>query len=467
MTNNIPSEILNELQGYLSQINHTPLAFVHSYGCQQNVADGERTRGLLEDIGYTMTDNREKADLILLGTCAVRGSAEEKLYSVLGGIKRLKREEPSRIVIVSGCMAQEEQTSEYIRTHYPYVDIVFGTSSLNRLPFLLLEHFRGAKFTCDTREYTEDGQFQEMYEAITPSRENAFQAGVPIMFGCNNFCTYCIVPYVRGRERSRTPQAILDEVRSLVDAGYKEIMLLGQNVNSYGHDLQSPISFAELLQRVEEIHGDFVIRFLSSHPKDATPELLDTILQSKKIGRHLHLPVQCGSNTILNAMNRKYTVADYLKSVDYLRTRDPDFSLSTDLIVGFPNESNDDFEGTLNLVRYVQYDNLYTYIYSKRTGTRAALMDDKISDTEKRERMGRLLDMQKEIASEHYKRFKGRQMRVLLEKSAKREGYLLGHDFANIVVEVPAPPNLIGQFVSITVTETHNWAVEGVICPSP
>ncbi len=454
--------ISNEMKQALQQyIPPESKAYVHSFGCQQNVADGERIRGLLEEMGYTMTDAQDEADLILMNTCAVRGSAEERLYSILGGVKHLKREKPSLTIVLCGCMASEAHTIDYVRAHYPYVDIVFGTAALNRFPALLLDHFRGRKFSGDTSEYTVGGEFQEMYESILPSRESTFRAGVPIMFGCNNFCTYCIVPYVRGRERSRKPEQILAEVRDLVQKGYKEIMLLGQNVNSYGKDLETPLSFASLLKMVDEIPGDFVIRFLSSHPKDATPELLDTILNGKKIGRHLHLPVQSGSDTILRAMNRRYTAEDYQKIVDYLRDRDPDFSLTTDLIVGFPNETESDFQQTLDLVERVRYDNLYTFIYSKRRGTKAAEMDDPITDAEKRERMGRLLEMQKEIASENYKRFLGRTMRVLVEKKSKREGYLLGKDFANIVVEFPGAIDRIGEFVNVRITKSHNWAVEG------
>ena len=344
-----------------------------------------------------------------------------------------------------------------MRKHYPFVDIVFGTASLSRFPQLLLDHLEGVKFACDT------GEYDAMYEGIVPSREHPFKAAVPVMFGCNNFCTYCIVPYVRGRERSRRPEQILQEVRELVRDGYREIMLLGQNVNSYGKDLPEPITFAQLLRQVEAIPGDFVIRFLSSHPKDATPELLDTILDSRKIGRHLHLPVQCGSNRILKAMNRRYTVEKYLETVDYLRQRDPDFSLTTDLIVGFPNESEEDFQGTLDLVQQVQYDNLYTFIYSKRRGTKAAEIEDKTPDAEKRQRMERLLKLQREVATAHYQRFLGRTLRVLVEGESKREGFLMGKDLAFIIVEFPGDPSLIGQFVSVRVTQTRNWAVEGVL----
>lgn len=455
----VTKELRSRIQSYLFAAQEIAHAYVHSFGCQLNVSDGERIRGLLETLGYTLTDSPEDADLILFNTCAVRESAEEHVYGMLGNVKKYKVANPNLILVLCGCMASEEHTAEFVRTHYPFVDIVFGTASLSRFPQLLLAHLEGKKFVYDT------GEYDTMYEGIVPSREHSFKAAVPVMFGCNNFCTYCIVPYVRGRERSRRPEQILEEVRSLVQSGYKEIMLLGQNVNSYGKDLKEPSSFAQLLQKIDAIPGSFVIRFLSSHPKDATQELLDTILNSKKIGHHLHLPVQCGSDAILHAMNRRYTVAQYLKIVDYLRQHDPDFSLTTDLIVGFPNESEEDFQGTLDLVRRVRYDNIYTFIYSKRRGTKAAEMDDCISDREKRQRMERLLALQREVATKHYTRFLGRTLHILVEGESKRKGYLIGKDRAFIIAEFPGDPSLIGTFVDVQVTKTRNWAVEGVLMP--
>ena len=443
------------LQPYLFAERDTVYACVHSFGCQLNVSDGERIRGMLTELGYTMTDSYEKADLILFNTCAVRESAEDRVYGMLGNIKKYKKTNPNLILVLCGCMASEEHTAEFVRSHYPYVDIVFGTASLSRFPGLLLEHFQGKKFACDT------GEYDAMYEGIVPSREHPFKASVPIMFGCNNFCTYCIVPYVRGRERSRDPEQILREVRQLVADGYKEIMLLGQNVNSYGKDLEQPLTFAQLLQKINDIPGEFVIRFRSPRPKEATPELLDTILQCSKVGHHLHLPVQSGSNDVLRRMNRKYTVEKYMESVNYLRRRDPDFSLTTDLIVGFPDETEEDFQGTLDLVQRVQYDNIYTFIYSKRRGTKAAEMEDHTTDAEKRDRMERLLSLQREIASEHNKRFIGRTLRVLVDGESKRPGRLVGKDNAFIIVEFPGDPSLIGTFQNVRITEARNWAVLG------
>ncbi len=459
---NIQNQQLSEetfrwLRTCLSASGREMRAHVHSFGCQLNVADGERIRGMLEHMGYVLTDSYADADLILFNTCAVRESAEERVYGILGNVKQYKKKNPHLVLVLCGCMASEAHTAEFVRSHYPFVDIVFGTGSLSRFPQLLKEHFQGQTFACDT------GEYDSMYDGVVPSREHPFKASVPIMFGCNNFCTYCIVPYVRGRERSRQPEQILSEVRQLVQDGYREIMLLGQNVNSYGKDLDTPVSFAQLLRQIDEIPGEFVVRFMSSHPKDATPELLDVILNGKKVGKHLHLPVQSGSDRILHAMNRRYTVAQYLEIVDYLRQRDPDFSLTTDLIVGFPNESPEDFQGTLELIKRVQYDNIYTFIYSKRRGTKAAEMEDVTPDAEKRQRMEQLLTLQREIAAAHNQRFVGRTLRVLVDGKSKREGYLIGKDSAFIIVEFPGEEALIGKFVDVHITTARNWAVEGVI----
>jgi tRNA-2-methylthio-N6-dimethylallyladenosine synthase len=282
------------------------------------------------------------------------------------------------------------------------------------------------------------------------------------MFGCNNFCTYCIVPYVRGRERSRKADDIISEVKQLVSDGYKEIMLLGQNVNSYGNDLECGISFPQLLRKLNEIDGDFIIRFMSSHPKDATKELLDAIIECEKVAKHLHLPVQSGSDEILSAMNRRYTAEKYLETVEYLRAYDKDFSFTTDIIVGFPNESAEDFEKTLELIKKVKYDNIYSFIYSKRTGTKAAEIDDRISDDEKSARMRKLLEIQREITTESYKRFIGKTLRVLVDgESRKKQGYLTGKSNEFIIVEFEGESSLIGSFVDVEITDAMNWAVTG------
>lgn len=455
MTDNksIICEIKNILGG-----KGTVRAYVRSFGCQLNVSDGEKIKGLLKEIGYDFTENENEADLIILNTCAVRENAEDRVLGIVGSMKKLKEANPELIIGISGCMTAQEHVAEKIKKSYPQVDFVLGTSAINSLPSLLLGSLRGVRFAADTKEY------DDFSAAVQQVRESTFKASVPIMFGCNNFCTYCIVPYVRGRERSRRPEDIISEVTQLVSSGYKEIMLLGQNVNSYGNDLGGEITFPELLRRINAIEGDFVIRFMSSHPKDASKELLDVILECGKVAKHLHLPVQSGSNEILGKMNRRYTVEKYLEIVDYLRERDAEFSLTTDIIVGFPNESEEDFLGTLELMKRVKYDNIYSFIYSRRSGTKAAEMEDVTSEEEKGSRMRRLLELQREISAEHYQRFVGRKMRVLVEeKSKKREGFLTGKSNEFIIAEFAGGSPLIGQFVEIEVTEAKNWAVIGRI----
>lgn len=437
--------------------NEKPKACVVTYGCQQNVADSEKIKGMLELMGYDFTDNRLEAKLIIFNTCAVREHAEDRVFGNVGALKSYKRENHDVVIALCGCMMQQQHIADKIKKSFPFVDLVFGTHVVHKLPELLYRALTGKKRVFDITDT--DGIIAE---GIPVRRDNDAKAWLPIMYGCNNFCTYCIVPYVRGRERSRQPEVILREVQHLIQDGYKEIMLLGQNVNSYGKDLEQPISFAELLRKINAMEGEFVIRFMSSHPKDATPELLDTILSCEKVGQHLHLPVQCGSDAILSAMNRRYTVEQYLNIVDYLRERRPDFSLTSDLIVGFPNESEADFQGTLDLIQRVQYDNLYTFIYSKRSGTKAANMPDATSDAEKRQRMERLLTLQREIATKNYKRFLGRTMRVLVEGDSKRgDGWLFGKSNEAIIVEFMGDRSLIGTFVSVQITESKNWAVSG------
>lgn len=433
-----------------------PLAFVRSFGCQLNTSDGEKIKGLLRKMGYGFTEDEAQADLIILNTCAVRENAEDRVFGIVGSMKKLKELRPDLIIGIAGCMTAQSHIAEKIKKSYPQVDFVLGTSAINGLPRLLLDCLNGAKFSADIAEYDD---FSAEAEQV---RESSFKASVPIMFGCNNFCTYCIVPYVRGRERSRRPEDIISEVEGLVRSGYKEIMLLGQNVNSYGSDLGGEMSFPQLLRRLNAIDGDFWIRFMSSHPKDASVELIDAIFDCDKVAKHLHLPVQSGSDEILRRMNRRYTAEKYLGIVDEIRRRDPDFSLTTDIIVGFPDEAEEDFAATLAIMERVKYDNIYSFIYSKRTGTKAAEMPDAVSEEEKGARMRRLLELQREISTEHYKRFIGRRMRVLADDvSKKRKGYVSGKSSEFIIVEFEGDSSLIGQFVDVEITEAMNWAVRG------
>lgn len=434
-------------------------AYVRSFGCQLNISDGEKIKGLLMQAGYNFTDDEAKADLIILNTCAVRENAEDRVFGIVGSMKKLKEIKPSLIIGISGCMTAQEHIAEKIKKSYPQVDFVVGTSAISSIPKLLLDCLNGQKFGVDIAEYDD---FSEVTEQV---RESKFKASVPIMFGCNNFCTYCIVPYVRGRERSRKSEDIVAEVKSLVQSGYKEIMLLGQNVNSYGNDFGEVNAFPKLLRELNKIEGDFIIRFMSSHPKDASKELIDTIFECDKITKHLHLPLQSGSSDVLQRMNRRYTTEKYLEIVNYIRSKDHEFSLTTDLIVGFPNESDDDFNATLDIMRQVKYDNIYSFIYSKRTGTKAAEMPDVTSDEVKSQRMRKLLEVQREISSENYKRFIGKKMRVLVDDvSKKREGYVSGKSNEFIIVEFEGDKSLIGQFVDVEITDSMNWAVVGRKC---
>ena len=448
--------VISEINGLLG--SNTRRAYVRSFGCQLNVSDGEKIQGLLKKMGYSFTEDEQEADLIILNTCAVRENAEDRVYGIVGSMKKLKELKPSLIIGIAGCMTAQSHVAEKIKKSYPQVDFVMGTSAISALPELLLDTLKGAGFSADITEY------DDFSEAVEQVRGSSFKASVPIMFGCNNFCTYCIVPYVRGRERSRRPEDIISEVRQLVSDGYKEIMLLGQNVNSYGRDLGGDISFPQLLRELNRIDGDFWIRFMSSHPKDASRELIDAIFDCEKVAKHLHLPVQSGSSEVLARMNRRYTIEDYLEIVDYIRNRDSDFSLTTDLIVGFPDETDEDFRATLDVVKNVQYDNLYSFIYSKRSGTKAAEMPDSTSEEEKGRRMRELLEVQREVSTEHYKRFIGRTMRVLADDvSKKKEGWLTGKSSEFIIVEFEGASSLIGQFVDVEITGAMNWAVTGKI----
>ena len=453
-----PEVCIKEVGNWIASYPEQPLAYLHSFGCQLNVADGEKLSGILKQMGYGFTDDVTKASLILYNTCAVRENAEDRVFGTLGSIKKLKQENPALIICVTGCMTAQKQVADKIKKSYRYVDIVLGSSAVSRLAQMLYAHIHGLKYAQDIETYI------DIPEDLEPLRESTFKAAVPIMYGCNNFCTYCIVPYVRGRERSRQPEKIIDEVRKLIQDGYKEIMLLGQNVNSYGKDLEHPVSFPELLREIDKISGEYWIRFMSSHPKDASPELMDALLECEHLAKHLHLPVQSGSNEMLRRMNRRYTVEKYLSQVAYIRSKDPDFSLTTDLIVGFPDESEEDFQATLDIIKKVRYDNMYSFIYSKRTGTKAALMPDSIPDSEKSQRMQRLLALQREIAVENNKRFIGRTLTVLCDgESKKRAGNMTGRSSENILVEFAGTPDFIGRFVRIKVTESHNNMVCGYI----
>lgn len=437
-----------EAAALISQLYPTPpLAYVHSYGCQQNVSDGERIKGVLLDIGYGLCDKPEDADLILFNTCAVREHAEQRVFGNVGALKALKEKKPGLIIGLCGCMANQQHIVDKLRKSYPYVDLVFGVDGIDTLPGLLMQKLQGRK-----RVLLDPAQRPVIVEHIPVRRESDFRAWLPIMYGCDNFCTYCIVPYVRGREKSRRPADILAEFQALVAAGYKEITLLGQNVNSYGKGLEEKIDFSDLLNLLCAVPGDYRVRFMTSHPKDASRKLIDTIAAQPHLCKHLHLPVQCGSDRLLQEMNRHYTVAQYLDLVEYARQRVPGITFSSDIIVGFPGETEEDFAGTLDLVRRVGYMQLFTFIYSKRTGTKAALLPDPTPRKEKTDRMQRLLDTQDAIAMQLVAQQVGQTVRVLVEGYGRAEGTLSGRLDNNLTVEFAADAAWIGQYAQVKLT---------------
>ena len=435
---------------------HPPLALVHSFGCQQNQSDGEKLRGMLAAMGYGFTDRPEQADLVLYNTCAVRENAEDRVLGNVGALKPLKKQRPEMLIGLCGCMMQQEQMAERIRKSYPYVDLVFGTHALYQLPELLFRRLSGEK-----RQFRGGGE-GEIIEGLPLCREGRIKGNLPIMYGCDNFCSYCIVPYVRGRERSRRPGDILAEARQLVAEGYKEITLLGQNVNSYGKGLEPPVNFAQLLCQVAQLPGEFVVRFMTSHPKDCTRELIDTIAQCEKICNHIHLPVQSGSDRILRRMNRRYTVEHYLELIAYARQQIPGVTFSSDIIVGFPGETYEDFLGTLELVRRVRYSTLYTFLYSRRSGTPAAQLEDPVPPEEKSRWFQQLLDAESSIRDQLQQAQVGRVERVLAEGPGRTgEGWLCGRNFSNDIVEFPGSPALVGQFLDVRIERAQNWALFG------
>ncbi len=426
------------------EAGHPLKAIAVTFGCQMNARDSEKLRGILREVGYGEAESEEEADFVIYNTCTVRENANLHVYGRLGKLVSEKRKKPHLVVALCGCMMQEEQVVEKIRRSFPVVDLIFGTHNLFRFPELLLMALSGRKRVIEIWEGTD-----RIVEDLPVERKYPFKSGVNIMFGCNNFCSYCIVPYVRGRERSREPEAILGEIRRLADDGVKEIMLLGQNVNSYGKTLAEPVSFAELLKMVCRVDGIERVRFMTSHPKDLSDALIEVMAEEEKICRHLHLPVQSGSSRILAAMNRRYTREKYLGLVGRIREKMPDLSLTTDIIVGFPGETEEDFRDTLSLVREAGYDSAFTFLYSKRTGTPAAKMEDQVPEEVMHERFERLLEAVKETAEERCSRFTGRTMDVLVEEVNKEPGYVSGRISHNLTVHFPGSPDLIGSVVPV------------------
>ena len=433
-----------------------PLAFIRTYGCQQNVADSEKIKGMLAKSGFSFTNTPDDADFILFNTCAVREHAEDRVFGNVGALKNLKRKHPQILIALCGCMMEQEHIANRIYNSFPFVGLVFGTHSLHHFTELLYSSLVNGK-----RVFERGNDDKKLYEGIPVKRDGTFKGWLPIMYGCNNFCTYCIVPYVRGRERSREKDIILSEAREMIQSGYKDITLLGQNVNSYGKTLPEPVSFAKLISEIDTIDGDYWLRFMTSHPKDCSKELIDAIANGRHISKHLHLPFQSGSDRILKAMNRHYDRKKYLETIAYAKEKIDGVSLTSDIIVGFPGETYEDFKETLSLIREVEFTSLFTFIYSPRVGTPAAKMDDPISAEEKSKWFRELLDVQEEIAAKRCSAMVGATERVLIEGVKEKTNELNARTSGNIIVELEGSPDLIGTFRNVKITKARNWILKG------
>ena len=430
-----------------------PLTFcVTTFGCQMNARDSEKLRGILLEIGY-IEASEDIADFVIYNTCTVRENANTRVYGRLGHLKPRKKKNPNMMIGLCGCMMQEPEVVEKLKKSYGFIDIIFGTHNIFKFAELIVTRLESQRMIIDIWKDTD-----QIVEDLPNERKYFFKSGINIMFGCNNFCSYCIVPYVRGRERSREPQAIIREIERLVADGVVEVMLLGQNVNSYGKNLEQPITFAQLLQEIEKIDGLERIRFMTSHPKDLSDELIEVMGNSKKICKHLHLPVQSGSTRILQKMNRRYTKEQYLELVDKIRKAVPDISLTTDIIVGFPGETEEDFQETLDIVRKVRYDSAFTFIYSKRTGTPAAVMEDQIPEDVIKDRFDRLLNEVQTIASEVCAVHEGTTQQVLVESVSEHDSSMVtGRLSNNLLVHFAGSEELIGQLIDVHLTECKGF----------
>lgn len=442
---------------YILKKNEQPKACVRTYGCQQNVSDSERMKGMLETMGFGFTEEPNEADFILFNTCAVREHAVDRVFGNVGALKHIKAKRPDTLIAVCGCMVQQPHVAKRMKEHYPFVGLVFGTHVIHRLPELMWQALHNRGQLTVTPE--SDGVIAE---GLPTHRDGEFKAFVPIMYGCNNFCTYCVVPYVRGRERSRDPEIILGEVKDLVAAGYTDITLLGQNVNSYGKGETHGVDFPALLEKINAIKGDFIIRFMTSHPKDATERLFDTIAKCEKVSRHFHLPFQSGSSRVLKAMNRHYDREQYLSLIQYARKVVPDITFTSDVIVGFPGETREEFEETLSLVKEVGFAALFTFIYSPRVGTPAAAMPDPITKETKTVWLKELTDLQEEIAGERQQARIGTVHKALIE--AARETYLEARLQDNTLVRIAnGDAAFVGQYKQIKITAARSFLVYGEI----
>ncbi len=444
----------NQIKAYWHSRGITPTAYVETYGCQQNEADSEQIRGLLMESGYAITGCAEGADVVVMNTCAIREHAEQRVFGNLGALTHTKRRHPGQKIFLCGCMAGQEQVVNRIKNSYPHVDGVFSTHHLWQFPELLSRVLLTGKRTF----FTED-QPGSIAEGLPHHRDNTLKAWVSIMYGCNNFCTYCIVPYVRGRERSRKPEDILAECKALVDSGVKDITLLGQNVNSYGKDLEQTIDFADLLAQIAELDGDFLIRFMTSHPRDASQKLFDTMAAHPKIAKQLHLPFQSGSSRVLKAMNRHYDRETYLEKVRYAKSVMPDLVLTSDVIVGFPGETEEEFGETISLIEEVCYDSLFTFIFSPRPGTPAAKMEDPTPKQDKNRRFDRLCAVQNGISEKLHNAYVGKTLRCLIDGTDK--DFLTARTEGGRLVRLIGDPARIGTFAPVTITGATTWSLTG------
>ena len=450
-------ELCLEAAALLRERTERPLALVDTYGCQQNEADSEKLRGFLAEMGCAFTEDEFAADIIVVNTCAVREHAEMRVLGNVGALNHTKKAKPSQIIALCGCMVQQPHMAQKVKASYPVVDLVFGPHELWRFPELLLRVLTGHKRVFATEQ--SDGVLAGGLPSV---RDGKVKAWLSIMYGCNNFCSYCVVPYVRGRERSRRPEDVVREAEALVAAGYKDVTLLGQNVNSYGKDLDCGVNFAQLIRRINDIPGDFLIRFMTSHPKDATEELFQTMAACEKCAHQLHLPVQAGNDRILKVMNRNYTAAQYLEKVALARRYMPDLVLTTDIIVGFPGETEEEFEDTIRLCEAVRYDAMFTFIYSKRVGTPAASMPDPYTRADKQRHFDRLTEVSNRISAEKHREYEGRTLRVLVDGETGRTPYnLSSRTNGGRLVHLQGEPALIGQFVRVKITGGNTWALYG------
>lgn len=460
----IPKNQIDEQYDYMQKINlmhngKEVYAYIQTFGCQQNEADSERLSGMAEQMGYIICNDSTEADLILINTCAIREHAELKALSITGQFKHLKAKKPNLLIGICGCMVSQEHRKDDIKHKYPYVDFLFGTNMLYRFPEILYRTVVDKK-----RKFYIEESDGNIAEELPVRRESGFKAWVSIMYGCDNYCTYCVVPYVRGRERSRRREDILTEIEQLAADGYKEITLLGQNVNSYGRDDNSDYDFADLLADICKIDGDFLIRFMTSHPKDATFKLIETMAANDKIAKQFHLPLQAGSNRVLKLMNRAYTKERYLELIEYMRKLMPDIAVSTDIIVGFPTETESEFDETIDMLERVRFDSIYSFIYSRRKGTTAYDMDGQIEDKIKSKRFERLLEVQNRISNEKNQVYDGGVIRVLCEgKSKNDDTKYTGRNEKNRLVHFDADDSYVGKFVNVLVTKAETYALYGEI----